>query len=267
MVSVGVPVAELLANPESGEGLRTSVEYCGGTHLIKTGHIGEFVITSEEAIAKGIRRIIAISGLDAQKAVNKSIKLDKQLADLENQFKAKQYSDQKEATRLITEQLDEINKSQVSYCKKDEFRNRLNVLKKSLIELEKASQNALLNEVLEKVKCLAEENLKSQFIVAKLEAGTNNNILNSALKQISKIHSNVAAMLFSADDKKVVCLSSVSKELSSKLKASEWVQEISPVIDGKGGGKQESAQASGSKIDRIDEAIELAIKFANVKLN
>lgn len=266
VVSVGVPVEELLANPESGKGLETSVEYCGGTHLIKTGHIGEFVITSEEAIAKGIRRIIAISGPDAQKAVNKKIKLDKQLNDLETQFKNKQYSDQKIANKLITDLLDEINQSQISYWKKDEFRNRLNILKKSLTDLEKASQNMMQNDILNEAKKLAEENINNQFIVAKLKAGSNSKILDGAIKQMIKIHPNIATMIFSNDDKKVLCLSYVSKELTVKLKANEWIKEISNAIDGKGGGKAESAQASGSNIANIDEAIELATEFAKTKL-
>lgn len=292
VVSVGVPVEELLANPNSGKALETSVEYCGGTHLLKTGHIGEFVITSEEAIAKGVRRVIAISGPDAQKAVSRAVKLESQLVELENQFKNKQQMDQKTATKLITDLLDEVNKAQLSYWKRDEFRTRLNLVKKSLAEVEKANQNALSNSLMEDVKRLAEENLKHQYIVAKVNAGSNGKLLDTAVKQMAKIHPNVATMLFSSDDKKVVCLSNVSKELSSKLKANEWIKEISPVINGKGmynlylqnfcfviilifisfsfkskgGGKAESAQASGTNIEHVDQAVELAIKFANTKL-
>lgn len=218
VVSVGVPVSKLLENPNSDLGLETSVEYCGGTHLIKTGHIGEFVITSEEAIAKGIRRIVAITGPDALKAIRKQNSLDNELVELETKFKNKDFGDVKNATKLISDLLEEINKSQISYSKKDEFRTRLNSLKKILSELEKANQTAMLNEALEEAKRLAEENKEKKFIVAKLNAGSNSKILDSAMKQIGKVHPSVATMLFSRDDKKIVCLSSVSKDLSDKLK-------------------------------------------------
>ncbi len=56
VVSVGVAVETLEADPTGPAGAKTSVEFCGGTHLNMTGHMGKFVVASEEAIAKGIRR-------------------------------------------------------------------------------------------------------------------------------------------------------------------------------------------------------------------
>lgn len=41
VVSIGVPVDDLLSNPDRGDALNTSVEFCGGTHLRNAGHIGE----------------------------------------------------------------------------------------------------------------------------------------------------------------------------------------------------------------------------------
>ncbi|KAK6039863.1 threonine/alanine tRNA ligase second additional domain protein, partial [Cooperia oncophora] len=75
VVCVGVPVEELLSNPKSGAGLKTTVEFCGGTHLHNVGHIGHMVISSEEAIAKGIRRIVALSGPEAERALHRAERL------------------------------------------------------------------------------------------------------------------------------------------------------------------------------------------------
>lgn len=47
------------------------MEFCGGTHLRRAGHIEHMVIASEEAIAKGIRRIVALTGPEAKKALAK----------------------------------------------------------------------------------------------------------------------------------------------------------------------------------------------------
>lgn len=50
------------------------------------------------------------------------------------------------------------------------------------------------------------------------------------------------------------------------MKANEWIQEIAPFMGGKGGGKAESAQASGSNISSLTKIIQKAKEFANSKL-
>merc|ERR1712002_1111162 len=71
VVSVGVPVNLLEEDPSHPRGTQTSVEFCGGTHLCRAGHMEHMVIASEEAIAKGIRRVVALTGPEARKALAK----------------------------------------------------------------------------------------------------------------------------------------------------------------------------------------------------
>ncbi|MFH1746668.1 MAG: alanine--tRNA ligase, partial [Planctomycetota bacterium] len=62
VMSIGVPVADLLAKPDNPEWRKYSIEFCGGTHLKSTGDIERFAIVSEEAVAKGIRRVVGVTG-------------------------------------------------------------------------------------------------------------------------------------------------------------------------------------------------------------
>ena len=68
VVSIGAPVKELIAKPDNPEWRRYSIEFCGGTHVRSTGEIEKFVITAEEAVAKGVRRVVGITGEAARKA-------------------------------------------------------------------------------------------------------------------------------------------------------------------------------------------------------
>lgn len=63
VVSIGKPVQELLADPSSDSNLAHSIEFCGGTHLQNTADARAFALISEEGIAKGVRRVVAITGL------------------------------------------------------------------------------------------------------------------------------------------------------------------------------------------------------------
>ena len=69
----------MTSDPTGPAGTGTSVEFCGGTHLRRAGHIGPFIIAAEEAIAKGIRRVVALTGPEAVKALNKAKLLENEL--------------------------------------------------------------------------------------------------------------------------------------------------------------------------------------------
>ncbi|XP_074604783.1 alanine--tRNA ligase, cytoplasmic [Brevipalpus obovatus] len=269
VVSIGVSVDDLLADPLSSKGLENSVEFCGGTHLTRSGHIGELVISSEEAIANGIRRVIALTGPAATKANEQAKLYITQVAKFDSDVgKEKDPVSCKALVKQIVELIEEISRSSISYWRKEELRNQLNKLKKRLDDVDRASKASNLSVCIEKAKALAEEHKTDSFIVSVLEAGSNNKILDAATKQVKSTSPDIATLFISCDEKKVVCLSSVpSEKVKSGLKANEWIQSICQIIGGKGGGKPESAQASGTKVTSIAEAINVATEFAKLKLN
>ncbi|XP_045521368.1 alanine--tRNA ligase, cytoplasmic [Pieris brassicae] len=270
VVSVGIPVEDLEDNPEGPNGFETSIEFCGGSHLHQTGHIGDYVIVSEEGIAKGIRRIVALTGPEALKAINKMSILENEVNDITNQIQEQRsVLNQKEAVKKIVDLTNEISQAQISYWKKEEMRTMLKNLKKQLDDKERASKTATINLVAEKAKemCLNE---KSSVIVAELKAYGNTKALDGALKQVKQILPNTAAMFFSVDDdtNKIYCLAVVPKNLVEQgLLASEWVQSVVGIMNGKGGGKAESAQASGSNVSCLNDAIKAARDYATTKVS
>lgn len=263
VVSVGVPVEKLLSDPEGSAGLQTSVEFCGGTHLHKTGHMERFAILTEEAIAKGIRRIVALTGPEATKAYSRAEDLKKYVMKLDPK--------DPNLSKTITDTQDKISKSVIPYWIKEELRSILSSLKKGIADEERKRQAAIAMSITEAVKdkILKSEEEKLVF-VCKLNAGSNTKAIDTALKQVKTIKPQIAVMLISEDKDcgKIFCHCAVSKDLNSKgLKANEWVTKVASSINGKGGGKADSAQASGTNSEDIDSLVKIAEEFAALSTN
>uniref|UniRef100_A0A131Z2F8 Alanine--tRNA ligase n=1 Tax=Rhipicephalus appendiculatus TaxID=34631 RepID=A0A131Z2F8_RHIAP len=270
VVSIGIPVEELLSDPSSPAGSITSVEFCGGTHLKRAGHVGDFVISTEEAIAKGIRRIVALTGPEATKAVKKAEHYQSEVNRLRTEVeKVTQAAQGKELVKQIVELTEEISQSSISYWKKDELRTDLKNLKKKLDDLDRSNKAQAQQLAIETVKKLLEDKKDCDYIVHALEVGDNAKALDAALKQVRTLTPNAAAMFLSQDTEKgkVICLSTVPKGIVARgLTANAWVKEVCDVIGGKGGGREESAQAIGNNVGSIEKALQVANEFAKLKL-
>lgn len=272
IVSVGIPIEELLRNKDSDLAVNTAVEFCGGTHLHNVGHIGKLVITVEEAIAKGIRRIIALTGPEAFRAIHRADRLEQRVEDAHHKITTDHMvnldkAQFKAATKRVLELFEEINQSQLPYCRKESIRKKAKALQK-LLDMHDREAKAVLAD---KVRCEASEldsSLKdgTLFTVHVFSKGANGKVLDSALKSITKSH---AIMGFSvSDDGKVVAVARVSKDVASKgLQASEWISRVCQVLDGRGGGTITQAQATGNNAELVEEAAQIALKFAEVILS
>lgn len=270
IIAFGVPVDELEQNPDGEGGVNNSVEFCGGTHLQRAGHIGDFVITAEEAIAKGIRRIVALTGPEATRALRKTEQLEAELGRLRETIAADASgADAKEHVRRIVEQSEVIAHATIPYVKKDQMRGALKQLKLTLDQKERAVKAAVATTVVESAKELCAANPEAAFLVRELKAFNNTKALDAALKQVRLLNPETSALFVSVDEdsKKIFCLTAVTKSAIERgLKASEWVAHVAQTMGGKGGGKAESAQASGTNWQSADTVLELATAFAKAKL-
>ncbi|VDM54196.1 unnamed protein product [Angiostrongylus costaricensis] len=256
VVCVGVPVQQLLENPKSDAGLKTSVEFCGGTHLHNVGHIGNFVISSEEAIAKGIRRIVALTGPEAERAIHRAERMAARMDS--EKFKA--------MSRRIQELIDEVNGAQLPYWRKDAIREQGKAAQRTLDGYKKLADAAIAEKVVSEAKELAQRE-QQDVVVHVFSAGASSKALDNALKQLK---SSKAVMGFSVNEEngKVLVLARVDKSLVDEgLKANLWVNEVCAVLGGRGGGKDANAQATGENVDRLEEAVHLARKFAQTVIS
>merc|ERR1719474_2645502 len=126
-----------------------------------------------------------------------------------------------------------------------------------------------MGEVVEAAKALLGANPSLPYLVYHLEAFANNKAVDGALKQVKALAPDTPTIFFSSDPDsgKILCMSQCSKQsVGAGLKANEWCGSVSALINGKGGGKPESAQASGTNTARLNQAMEIAEKFAMEKL-
>uniref|UniRef100_A0A1B0G2C8 alanine--tRNA ligase n=1 Tax=Glossina morsitans morsitans TaxID=37546 RepID=A0A1B0G2C8_GLOMM len=270
VISFGITIEQLMENPNDDDGEHTSVEFCGGTHLKRSGHIVDFVIISEEGTTKGIRRIVAFTGNEAVKASNRANLYEKEINAVKETIDKDLTGEYlKNHIKEIIDLSDKISHATISQVKKDEMRNFLKNLKKTLDDKERSLKNAAISTAAEKAKALCLENPNASLIVQQLEAYNNTKALHAALKQVRVLNPDTPAMFLSVDanSKKVFCLASVPKSTIEKgLKANEWVKHVSTIMNGKSGGKPESAQASGSNYEDKDQIIKFALDFGKVKL-
>ncbi|VDK41872.1 unnamed protein product [Anisakis simplex] len=272
VVSVGVRVEDLLANPSSDLAVNTAVEFCGGTHLHNVGHIGQLVITTEEAIAKGVRRMVAVTGPEAIRAVQRADRFEARVQKLHDQVTADRsiVNDRqqfKNATKLVNELVEEINQAQLPYWRKDAIRDKAKGIQRLLDKLDREAKAAIAEKVLEEAKQLESTlNNNEKILVHVFAKGASGKALDAALKSFKKAQ---AVMGFSVNEEtgKVTVVAKVDKELVAVgLKAPEWISKVCEVIGGRGGGKDMQAQAIGNHAEKIEEAVQLANQFAKMSL-
>lgn len=206
-----------------------SRELCGGTHVRATGDIGSFKITSDEAIASGVRRIRAITGFDAFERFREDEKL---IADSLGVLKT-QRDNLPNAIERLQEELKRARKEV------DELKMKI------ATGAVGASSNGDEAKDVAGVKVITK-------IVEGLDKGGMRHLSDTLM---SKIKSGVV-VLGRAEDDKVSFIVRVSDDLTDKIKAGKIVQEIAPIVSGRGGGKPDMAEGGGTDASKLDDALE-----------
>ena len=260
VVSIGTTVKELIAQPDRPEWMNLSVEFCGGTHLENTSQTKEFVLLSEQGLAAGIRRIIALTGdaaTEARQAAQAFLGRAKDVAELSDAHLPEAFDELNRTVEATT--LGAVDRHQLQEVL-DELRSRAKSARKK-------AQSASTGEVVEQARALAEAS-SGPAVVARLD-DADRDALFAAMDTIRGNREEAAVLLVSADAEsgKVTIVARVPDSLIKQgLKAGEWVKLAAQACGGNGGGRPDSAQAGGKDITKADDALAAANAHASEQL-
>ncbi len=202
-----------------------SMELCGGTHTRATGEIGLFRIVGENAIAAGIRRIEAVAGLEAWKRAGDELALLKSLA---SKVGAPLHELEKKLDALLTHQK-ELEKS----LRTAVARNASNAAAELLGRVQTVNDIPLIAHNL--------GDADGDFLQAVADA------LKSRFQGVMVLGGGTAGA--------VALVAAVTSGFTAKVQAGKLIQQIAPIIGGKGGGKPDNARGGGKDASRLDEAL------------
>ncbi|MGM9873750.1 MAG: alanine--tRNA ligase [Bacilli bacterium] len=223
--------AKCLFNDKYGDVVRVvtfgdvSKEFCGGTHVKNTKDIGVFIIESEESIASGIRRIQARTSINAYELIKKRYAI---LAKMRDELGAKSFNE-------------------------NEVRLKTLLLEKESLKKENASLKSKIgNSIAQNLDDNKIEKDGIEFIYGFVK--TNRDGLLSICESFRSKYKDYVLLLIGEDSTSYPLVSFVSgKALSDGYKADEIIRNVSSLLNGKGGGRKESAFGNAKDLNRLSE--------------
>lgn len=214
-----------------------STELCGGTHVSRTGDIGLFKIISEGGIAAGVRRIEAITGLNALKWAQDQERLVKDIIA---------------ETKAQTEK-DVLAKIQAGAAHAKALEKEL---ARAKAELAVHAGAKLLDD--------AKDLGAAKLVAAQIEADAA--ALREIVTDLTGKSEQAIVLLAAVNDGKVSLCAGVSKPLTGKVKAGDLVKFAAEQVGGKGGGRPDLAQAGGSDVEKLTAMIDSVKDWVGAKL-
>jgi alanyl-tRNA synthetase len=264
VVSIGAPVSDLLSDPANPKWRAFSIEFCGGTHLPSSDAAEYFAITAEESVSKGIRRLVAVTGVAACAANEAAARVDALIAQ------AKSAPDDNLAPSIA--QLNQALTTPLPLRAKRRAQAAVAELQSRSKAWEKKnkSQSAGTGDVQAVASALLASGTSAAggtLIIGEVPGATDEQ-LRSAMDSLRKRTASHGILLGSVAGDKVAFVAAVSDDLIVKgLKAGDWVREAAKIAGGGGGGSPKMAQAGGKDPSKLPDALAVAKTFALSALN
>jgi alanyl-tRNA synthetase len=207
----------------------SSREFCGGTHVARTGDIGVFKIYSEGGVAAGIRRVEATTGATALAMMNGQMQ---ELHEVARELRAQPGPGMiQKAVRDLVEE------------------------KKSL---EKELSRARAKLALGQGQDLASQavDVKGAKVLAVTLDGADPKTLRDTMDKLKDRLKSAAIVLGAVNDGKVSLIAGVTSDLTAKMKAGDLVNYVAQQVGGKGGGRPDMAQAGGTEPAKLPNALQ-----------
>ena len=208
-------------------------ELCGGTHAERSGHLGVIKLLGESSIGSGVRRVEALVGADAYR------------------FLAREH--------VLVAQLSEALKA-----RPEELPERVNDMIERLRAAEKALEQTRIAQLLSQGAELAADAVDVsgiRLISLRIDGADAGDIRTMALNLRSRVSQEQpgAAVLIGVKDGKVSVVAATNDRARERgVKANDVLAAVMPLVEGRGGGKDDVAQGGGTDASRIDEALAAA---------
>jgi alanyl-tRNA synthetase len=229
------PVRVIAIGTETPElaGDESAIEFCGGTHLDRTGQIGLLKIVAEESVAKGVRRISAVTGLAAYETVRQ---MDRTLKAVQAML------------RVPAEQLPD----------------RVAAMAKEIKELRKRPAGGGGGDETAQLRTI--ETASGNVVIGRVDHADTKAIRTLCDNQRQK--GAAAVFVGGTDGEKVTLVAMVDEAVAAegKLLAGDWVKAAAEAVGGSGGGKPTMAQAGGKNPAALGEALDAAAAMAGERL-
>jgi alanyl-tRNA synthetase len=212
---------------------KDSVELCGGTHARALGEIGLFKIVSEQGLAAGVRRIEAVTGLNALGYVR----------SVEGALRG--------AARLIKASPADVAD------KIEKLVDRERALEKEIAELKRkvAMGGGPAGGGLDDLLRCARDIPGGKALAVRLPVGDPATLREMAEKLRDKL-GDAVVLVGAAGEGKAMLVLAVSKSLTDRYRAGDLIKGVAQTVGGSGGGRPDMAQAGGTQVDRLDEALD-----------
>jgi alanyl-tRNA synthetase len=203
-----------------------SIELCGGTHTSRTGDIGLFRILNETGVAAGVRRIEALTGEGAYGLIKEE---ERELWEIASSLKSAPGDLSSKLERLLERQKE---------------------LERELLSFRDKSSHQEILDLLSSVR-----EIKGVKVLSAKVDGKDPKRMRDFVDQLKAKMGSGIILLGGRSERKVSLILGVTDDLIQQFNASDLIKKIALHIGGTGGGRSDFAQAGGTDLEKLDEAL------------